>query len=814
MNDLKKKYYLFFLILPLLLVVTAVYLNHARGPYWLGLNLDPDYVYLLNAANMANLDKVSHIDHPGTPVQVLGAVTLRILHFFNFSPDIDLKTDVLKRPEYYLKAVNAVMVAMNVFMLLLLGVVTYQLTRNTWLSLWLQAAPFFSRTIPVFGLTRVSPEPLLLFSGLLFVLLLVKFMHAFSSGEDKDKRKTRLIFFFALAAGLGAATKVTFLPLVIIPFLIFPGFKNKLVYFFSAIAGFILFTLPIIGMYHKFFNWIYNLLVHKKSYGMGETGVISLQQYVTNIKKLLTGELFFSSVLIAALVTAAVVLIIPGLRKASRRNIKLKLLTAVILSQLLGVLMVGKHPARHYLMPVLCLSGITVFLIFSLLKDLLNQLKAKENFHIFKLKVSYLFLSFMVFTAGAFFLVNPVNQIKNTASYKTWIKNKSLAVYRQAETAYKDYAKIYCYGSSSPAYALKFGDDYAGNNYTEALAQIYKDAHFYIREHFYKYHRQQRIPFGRIRSNYGGKVIFQVPKWKRFPGLKLKKVYKKGPLEAIFTIDPGTAEAISRAAAWIEKNIKKDSFLVVPGDLGMNTAKLQQDYNIVSGDFTDLKENYNLALFLENPYFLVPSSHHYQRKIKGLEDFQKKIVIQKEFPEKGPVEFSLGRLKVDNPPVYEEVKLWYPLKKIKEQISPYLDTLGIRGKFSLDFKREQDGNTLIVSNIEPGKGGRRVCQFGYRTGEKGFDMEIPEGRYIHLVVKAKIPVHLLDKENYLFISDFDGRWENERVYFSGSGWLTYLVSKRIRQHSKKFQLGFRFVPKSSKDRMMIKDVKVFISNNQ
>jgi hypothetical protein len=81
---------------------------------------------------------------------------------------------------------------------------------------------------------------------------------------------------------------------------------------------------------------------------------------------------------------------------------------------------------------------------------------------------------------------------------------------------------------------------------------------------------------------------------------------------------------------------------------------------------------------------------------------------------------------------------------------------------------------------------------------------------IHFLVKANIPAHLLNKNNYLFIQDYMDKWEREKVYFSGTGWLTYLVSKKVRPGNKKLQLGVYFTPRAPGDRVMIKDVKIFV----
>ena len=163
---------------------------------------------------------------------------------------------------------------------------------------------------------------------------------------------------------------------------------------------------------------------------------------------------------------------------------------------------------------------------------------------------------------------------------------------------------------------------------------------------------------------------------------------------------------------------------------------------------------------------------------------------------------------------HKAFNLWNPSTKNKEEISPFLHIQGKRGRFTFDFKREKNRNVLVVSNIEPNKDGKRICQFGYSAGQKGFNLEIAGGSYIHFMVKAKIPAHLINKDNYLFIQDFSGQWEREKFYFSGPGWLTYLVSKKIRPGSTKLSLGIYFTPQSGNDRIMLDDINVFISDRR
>jgi hypothetical protein len=527
---IKKLYYPLLLVMPIMMALAAVFLNDARGPYWLGSNSDPEYVYLLNAANLAGLKGVGHIDHPGTPVQVLGAVTIRVVYFFNFSTGIDWHTDVLQRPEYYLKIIDIVLIVLNVLMLLTLGMFTYFLTKNFWLSLWLQLSPFFSITLLQFGLTRVTPEPLLFFSSSSMIAVLVFAWQAHSDNLTTSKKNVIMIFIFGLITGFGTACKVTFIPLAVIPLILFPKIKNKILYLFAASISFVIFTLPIIRMYPRFFDWLFKLLTHPGRYGSGPSRIILPSKYIENIKHLLLGNPFFSIILVLAVVIVVMTLLIPRLRKTRCPTIHFKLLAAVAAAQVTGLLMVSKHSAHHYLLPVLNLSGMAFFLIFLYFKHLLDQ---------YNVTPKILTASTAIFLVFLFFLANPVGKLNMKISWLTKLKEQSLAVHQEVKNNYKDYVKIFYYGSSSPGYALKFGSDLSRGYHAEPLEKLYKNVYFYNiwgkRFAGFDYHRA--IPFETIREKYGDKIVFQGPRRIKVPGIQLKKVPDLGFREGIFVIE-------------------------------------------------------------------------------------------------------------------------------------------------------------------------------------------------------------------------------------------------------------------------------------
>lgn len=516
---MKKISFLLLFILPLVLVITAVSLNNARGPYWLGGNLDPEYVYLLNSANLAGLRGVGHIDHPGTPVQLIGAVTIRVVHFFNFSSRVDLHTDVLARPEYYLNAVNTVFIAMNAAMLCGLGIVAFLLTQSIAAGLWLQLAPFLSITILQSGLIRVSPEPLLFFSTLAVVTFVVFAAH-------RDVRPMRFALAFGFVIGFGIAAKITFFPIAVLLLIALPRIKHKLVGVAASVLGFVIFTLPIIRMYRVFFDWIYKLLTHSGHYGTGPSRFVSFNKYIKNLNALLTDNLFFSIVLVLSLVILAAALLFPGLRKISLSNRHFRLTAGVAAAQVIGLLMVSKHSANHYLLPELCLTGLALFLIYYYWKHVFSHYKINMNY--LKIPAAVLLVIALVFT-------NPLQQIKTKVKRLVSLKTKSLALHEHVQMNYKDYAKIYYYRCSSPAYALKFGSDLSRSYYAESLQQLYKDVYFYDnwRKKFYRFDFHYVIPFEKIRETYGDKIVFQGPQKIKIPGVTMKVIFKKGSSEGV-----------------------------------------------------------------------------------------------------------------------------------------------------------------------------------------------------------------------------------------------------------------------------------------
>lgn len=156
-------------ILPMVFLIVGLNFNRT----WF--SGDPEYAYLLNGINIATFHSVGHTDNPGTPAQMYNAVVLRIAHFLKFSEKNDLETDVILNPDSYVELERKVSIVLNSVMLLLLGFTSLLILRNFWFSLILQATPFISSNLLEIAFTKVSPEPILIFTTMILLLVIFKY---------------------------------------------------------------------------------------------------------------------------------------------------------------------------------------------------------------------------------------------------------------------------------------------------------------------------------------------------------------------------------------------------------------------------------------------------------------------------------------------------------------------------------------------------------------------------------------------------------------------------------------------------------------
>lgn len=436
----------FLIAVPVMALALSIACRVWAGPFWMGLNLDPDYAYLMNALNLAKGMPVGHVDHPGTPVQLFGAVVLAASQWIGSG---DLAETVTTHAETYLWILATLFSLLTALALWYLGKQSYAAWGSWQAALMVQLSVLGGLATVSNDIHRFNPEPLLVVIGAFVCATLIRAV----AGGAVTTRTDLLLGFFC---GVGVAVKVTFLPIPAAVMLTRAGISRYWTFGAATILGFFVGTLPIVSMYPVFGRWIYGLLTHTGRYGAGEEGIIASQKWFAEIGNILvTMPAFPLAVLLG--VVSAVYLSTDRAAKAPRR-----LMVCFGLMVLFQVLMVAKHPEPRYLMPAIpaaaALIGVSVL-----------HLQGRTQPSPFRLVVAGALL-LLLLPAGRTLLRN------------VEASRASVEEFRQLETKIRDLGPtctmINHYRASSPAYALYFGDQFAGNARRPRISALYP--HHYV----------------------------------------------------------------------------------------------------------------------------------------------------------------------------------------------------------------------------------------------------------------------------------------------------------------------------------------------
>lgn len=381
-----------------MLFITGCLIKDAGGPYFLNY-YDPSYVYLINSLNLIQFNSVGHFDHPGTTVQVLGAIILKLKFITAGSADEIIK-EVFADPEKYLQFINRSFILLNSLTLLLLGIFIYKITNDIFLSLLLQLSPFVSFQI-LYGLVLVAPDNIIIFPSLLLIGIIFYFIFK----SDPDNPSLLFILFCGIVCGFGTVTKLTFIPMWIIPFILIKSFKNKSVFLLSGVLTFLILFLPAISNYQKFIGWIYNLISDTKIHGTMESQPFNFSLYISNIRTVFDQD---KIMLIIYLIMFISILAGIFFRKKETDNEQfnksLKVLIAIFTGITAQILMIAKNYVpwtQYYLIPSfillisgLCISGSIIFITF------------KNYFRHVTLKHLYIFTSIIIFVFAVQLIIN------------------------------------------------------------------------------------------------------------------------------------------------------------------------------------------------------------------------------------------------------------------------------------------------------------------------------------------------------------------------------------------------------------------------
>jgi hypothetical protein len=337
---------------PLLTLMAMCAAYRGVAPLWAGGSTDPSYAYLLNSLMAAELRVPVKTDHPGIPLELLGALTLRMRHSLAGST-LPLRDHVLTDPETFLAAIVFVLLLVWAAASWYLGWATWRLTASWPLVALAQASPFLCFEVMRSGV-QVMCEPLLVagasvLSGLVLLSLL----------PETENNPLRRATAMGVVLGLGVATKIVFAPAAL-PALAAAGCGRARIR--VGLWGLLVFggcLLLIAPRLPGTAAWMWRLLISSGYHGQGAATVVDPGRYTGGLTRLLLAELPLN----AAFVTGLAVCLWPRPPLAfptSARRCALGLFAAWAVT----LAAAAKQPQAHYLVTAAGLVPALLVLAF------------------------------------------------------------------------------------------------------------------------------------------------------------------------------------------------------------------------------------------------------------------------------------------------------------------------------------------------------------------------------------------------------------------------------------------------------------------
>ena len=443
-------------IIPILLLFTLCYNIKEINLASIG-TVDPEYTHVISSVNLANGQyEILSIENPATSLYLLSAVVVKATHLLT-NHSITLTDDFLLHSEKYIFAVRISLLITTLLSILFLGLIVYKYTGNFYLSILLQLVPFTSIEF-LNSSAYICAENFLIIVMIWYTILLVILSKELIS-------EYKAVVYFAIIAALGIATKLTFLPLLFIPLILFSNNKYRIYYLILTGVLAMLIAFPVVMQYHRFYDWLKGIALHTGQYGKGESKIIDVNMFFINLKSIMINKIFFSITYLLLLIT---VLVLTLIKKKRVKNYILLLTIFVVFT--IQIVLTSKHFAYRYLIPSMML---TTYILYELGIVYISYLKSL-NLKIIKI-VSILFI--IGFGLIGLNLHNNKNK-EHTAS------RMSTYSFIKENIAGKPMIVIPNYfGASAIDYSLYFAAIWTGKYrdiYYERLNKLYPNTYFYI----------------------------------------------------------------------------------------------------------------------------------------------------------------------------------------------------------------------------------------------------------------------------------------------------------------------------------------------
>jgi hypothetical protein len=441
---------------------------------------EAEITYFMNSLAVFKGKPYFYLDHPGTPVEILGSIILGFFYMFSGKNAEAFIQSQLQNPEPFFIAAHIVLTVLSIFCALLLYRTALSISSQERSNLFLAAA----LSIMFFAIHPLSFSTLTLWHhasfnfpfGTLYLIALLKL-----SQTNKDIPFSTIAL-LGLGAGFLTATMIYFGAWVIGTIVFVAIFyRIRKVHYAKTISviynlagfsllGFILTMLPAAKRIPYFINWIIGLVLHQGMYGGGASGIASLPTLWSNFLNIIYSLPAFSIFIFYVLILFIYATIkTKGQFEKSPGTwaLAIALIVQIIILLALDI----KHPGtdtffvNRYLLPIAATMPILTLLTIQLTKI------SPKIYTISKYTtILFVFIGYFYFLSTSVVDHNKKSEIISKAVQESSrvIEKYSLETKRSVEQV----NVLWTYETFSPCYSLWFGNELAGIVFSREAANI------------------------------------------------------------------------------------------------------------------------------------------------------------------------------------------------------------------------------------------------------------------------------------------------------------------------------------------------------
>lgn len=418
-------------IFPLVLYIAPLFF------FWVyGIWIDPSKNYYVNDAvfpyfinSLAVFDggTYRYVDHPGTPVEILGSIILALTYpFLNNTPN-GFVFYHLQNPELFFSLAHGFLVLAHILCIFIFYLFArwWINTSNSTLAASL-AVMYFAIHVGSLGASMIWNHNSFSFPfGTLLLIFLFKVLR--NGNSRQDGLSTVSLIGLGLGAGVFATFTIYLLAWLIgILFTIFLYYVIKrspvlktlsalAIVGISGVAGFFIATLPVLGKLKEFFNWVLRIFTHQSRYlavsdheptfvriqnnfiNLGNSlPALAVAATITLILVIVVGSLFWTKksgkadlwALTGGLTVQTVVLLFILLDRPSRDAYFLSLAAILPVLMMAVLLLVQSNPIVYRILAVATSVFVMVGVINTTVKGISTHQKEVSSLERAEMKVS------------------------------------------------------------------------------------------------------------------------------------------------------------------------------------------------------------------------------------------------------------------------------------------------------------------------------------------------------------------------------------------------------------------------------------------